>query len=68
MLNLMELVTATQMHQFTNITRKKYYFKNLQQFKSANCISKNLYGTRIQNIFRIRIRLRRYRWTKVLLR
>lgn len=64
-------MAATQQHHFTNITRKKYDNNNdVMQFNSTSCIHNNLYlyGKCIQNVFRIRLRLRRYKWTKILLR
>lgn len=47
---------------FTNITRKKFH-RNLQQIIS---LAFGKYSP--IHIFRIRIKLRRYKWTKVLLR
>lgn len=71
--------TQQQQHHFTNITRKKYdnninnnHYNNKHfngQFISTSCIHNNnlyLYGKCIQNVFRIRMRLRRYKWTKML--
>lgn len=67
MLNHNHIATEqhTEQHHFTNITRKKYVYYNSPQFYSANCIQ---YYLCIQNVFRIKTRLRRYSWTKVLLR
>lgn len=67
---MVKQLAANQLY-FTNITRKKYDNHHIGQFISNSCIHNSsfyLYGKCIQNVFRIRIRLRRYKWTKILLR
>lgn len=69
---MLNVIATKRHHHFTNITRKKYYYYDYNhslQFYSASFIqNNNLYGKCVEIVFKIKTNLRRYSWTKVLLR